>query len=101
MIKEVWLFTNRNVMVFDEDGEQIVDVQKVLGCNSLEYWHDKQTESSLEKVIEAKPMIYISQWGIWNHQININEFCCLLGKGQWYWEYKQQKRNDSKTGITE
>jgi hypothetical protein len=53
-----------------------------------------ETEGALVKVIEASPIIYISQWGNWNHRINIDEFCCLLGKGQWYWEYKQEKGND-------
>ena len=95
MIKEVWLYTNRNIMVFDEDGEQVVDVQKILGWTSLKSWCDKETEGALVKVIESKPIIYISQWGNWNHRINIDEFCCLLGKGQWYWEYKQEKHNES------
>ena len=94
MIKEVWLYTNRNIMVFDEDGEQVVDIQKILGWDSLKSWHVMETEAALEKVIEAKPAIYISQWGNWGHRINIDEFCCLLGKGQWYWEYKQEKRNE-------
>lgn len=94
MIKEIWLYTNRNVMVFDEDGEQVVDIQKILGLDSLKSWCDKETEGALEKVIEAKPIIYISQWGNWNHRINIDEFCCLLGKGQWYWQYKQEKKNE-------
>jgi hypothetical protein len=89
MIKQVWVFTNRNVIVFDENGEQVVDVQKVLGWSSLEYWLDTETEGALVKVIEAKPIIYISQWGNWSHQINLDELCCLLGKGKWYWEYKQ------------
>jgi len=94
MIKEVWLYTNRNVMVFDENGEQVIDVQKILGWTSLKSWMVLETEGALVKVIEANPIIYMSQWGNWNHRINIDEFCCLLGKGQWYWEYKQEKGND-------
>ena len=31
MIKEVYLFTNRNLIAFDEKGEQVVDIQKAIG----------------------------------------------------------------------
>ena len=94
MIKEVWLYTNRNVMVFDENGEQVVDVQKILGWDSLKAWNVLATEEALIKVIEAKPVIYIGQWNNWGHRINLDEFCCLLGKGQWYWEYKNENHDD-------
>jgi hypothetical protein len=94
MIKEVWLYTNRNVMVFDENGEQVADIQKILSWDSLKSWNVLATEEALIKVIEAKPDIYISQWGKWGHRINLDEFCCLLGKGQWYWEYKNENHDD-------
>jgi hypothetical protein len=105
MIKEVWLYTNRNVMVFDENGEQVADIQKILSWDSLKSWNELATEKALEKVIEAKPVICIGRWNNWGHRINLDEFCCLLGKGQWYWEYKQEKEeavcNDSAMGVVQ
>ena len=91
MIHEVWLCTNRNILVFDENGEQVPELQKVLSWDSLKSWNDKMTEEALTQVIEAKPIIHITQYGKWYHPINLDEFCCLLGKGEWYWEYKRSK----------
>lgn len=88
-IKEIWLFTNRTVAVFDENGEQIADIQKILSFESLKSWNDAMTEQALEKVVKDKPAIYITQWGKWKNSITMDEFCCLLGHGEWYWNTRR------------
>jgi hypothetical protein len=95
MIAEIYLYTNRNCIVFDEKGEQIVDLQKVLGVDSLEYWNLTKVEKALEEVILARPVIYIAKWNEWRKVINLDEFCCLLGRGQWYWEYKLNLKEEA------
>jgi hypothetical protein len=99
MINEVWLYTNRNCIVFDEKGEQMLDMQKALGIDSLEYWRDNSLEKALERVIADKPTIYFARWSEVHMKINLDELCCLLGKGQWYWEYKNRPNEVYGTAV--
>ena len=94
MIKKVYLFTNRNLLVFDEKGEQVIDVQKVIGWGTRWFEHEKE-EEALQKIIADDPEIYLASWGDqWRHRITIDELCSLLGHGFWYWEnYKKNKTN--------
>ena len=102
MIKEVYLFTNRNVLVFDEKGEQIIDIQKAIGWG-VEWFEHKKEEEALRKIIADKPEIYIASWNDrWQHKITVDEFCSLLGHGPWYWEnYKKPVLKEGKENVQE
>ena len=94
MIKEVFLFTNRNLLVFDEKGEQIADIQRVIGWGTEWFEHERE-EEALERIIQDRPKIYLANYVKgWKHEITVDEFCSLLGHGPWYWEkYKKSKAN--------
>jgi len=101
MIKEVYLFTNRNLLAFDEHGEQIIDVQRAITWNSNSEWSGREKETEvLKKIIQDKPAIYLANWiEQWKHEITIDEFCSLLGHGPWYWEkYKKPSEDQESQG---
>jgi len=81
MIKQVVLFTNRNLMAFDEEGRQIGEIQNAIRWerkdDDIERW-------ALEKIISDNPKIYIAKWKEWQHEISIQELCSILGHGRWY-----------------
>jgi len=99
MIKEVYLFTNRNLIAFDEKGEQVVDIQKAIGWD-VEWYKHEDEERALKKIIEDQPKIYLARWKHWAEEITIDELCSLLGHGKWYWEnYKNKEdKNECKKG---
>ena len=98
MIKSIFLFTTRQTMVFDETGKQVIDVQQAIGWGTNEDYSHKEREV-LRMIIAQKPEIYLTQWNKDYSQkmkINIEEFCCLLGHGKWYWDtYKETKGEES------
>jgi len=99
MIKEIYLFTNRNLFAFDEEGEQIIDVQKAIGWSTGSKWIDREREiKALERIIQDKPIIYLTHWpDRWKHEITIDDFCSLLGHGPWYWEkYKKHEHEEDR-----
>jgi len=101
MIKKVYLFTNRNLLAFDEKGEQVIDVQKDIGWKVT--WFDRSQErEALKKIITNEPEIYLASWiEQWKHKITIDEFCSLLGHGPWYWEnYKKKEITEEKEEKT-
>jgi len=95
MIKKVYLFTNRNLLAFDEKGEQVIDVQKDIGWKTNWFDHS-QEERALRKIIADNPKIYLASWTEgWQYRITIDEFCSLLGHGPWYWEnYKKNEADE-------
>ena len=96
MIKEVYLFTNRNIIAFDEKGEQIIDIQQAIGWD-VEWYRHEGEEKALEKIVKDQPKIYLSKWRQWTEEITIDEFCSLLGHGKWYWEiFKNAPKAQSK-----
>ncbi len=52
MIKEVYLFTNRNLIAFDEKGEQVIDIEKAI-CSLLGhgkwYWENYKNKEAKQK----------------------------------------------------
>ena len=93
MIKSVWLFTNRNIAVFDENGEQVVDIQQAIGWNHR-CLYEYAERAALEKIVktEPPPEFYLARWQEWKHKITCDEFCSLIGQGPWYWDYKEEKQ---------
>ncbi|RMH11306.1 MAG: hypothetical protein D6698_16605 [Gammaproteobacteria bacterium] len=88
-INSVWLFTNRNTLFFDKDGNQIVEYQKLIG------WIDDGSKEDIEELarilLEQKPMVYIAKWREWKHQISIEEFFSILGFGPDYYRLVNEK----------
>ena len=95
MIKEVYLFTNRNIIAFDEKGEQVIDIEKAIGWDVSWLNRDKE-ERALKKIIEDQPKIYIAKWNRWVEEITTDELCSLLGHGKWYWENYKNKEAKQK-----
>lgn len=89
MIDRIYLFTNRNTVFFDERGEQMCDLMGSIGWKPIPSYEDYKVKETLEKVVLNKPKIYLAKWQDWSQEINVEEFCCLLGYGPWYWEYKK------------
>jgi len=90
-VVEVYLCTNRNVLAFDEKGEQIVEIQKAI---SWQAELDGEYEA-LQRIIRDQPKVYICSYGKgWAHEIRMEEFCSLLGHGPWYWERWKRKDED-------
>lgn len=89
MIKAIYLFTNRNLIAFDEKGEQIIDIQTAISWDRKGYM-DRDEETALARIVEAKPNIWLARWQEWKHSITIDELCSLLGHGPWYWDLKHK-----------
>jgi hypothetical protein len=71
-IKSVYLFMNRNCLVFDENGEQVAKYQRAIGCYRL--------NKKLAKELAAKAeTFYLSKWQTWCHEIDRRSFEYLLG----------------------
>jgi|GEM_PF-2767592 len=101
MIKQIYLFTNRNLLAFDEQGEQVIDVQTAISWDVSGKWFNREKEQkALERIIQNKPTIYLASWiEQWKHEITIDEFCSLLGHGPWYWEkYKKPSEDQESQG---
>ena len=92
MIKEIYLFTNRNTIFFDESGNQMPEHQAKIS------WKNDHSNSRLEtllsQIIEDNPKIYLAKWLEWKQEISIDEFFSLIGKGPWYWNIKNGKSGD-------
>jgi len=82
-IKEVYLFTNRILIAFDEKGEQVFSVQESIGWNTAA--EIEKEENALERIISDGPTIYLASLKLGKKIIlTMDEFCSLLGHGPWY-----------------
>lgn len=66
-IKDVYLFTNGMVSVFDNNGEQVTDLQ-----GKISEMRDKVIDRS-----SMHTVFHISKWNDWAHIISRDEFCLL------------------------
>jgi len=98
-ITEVCLFTNRQVMVFDQAGNQINNLQADL--SSTESYNDYKLQSALEEVIQAEATCYIARWNGWRAPLSIEELAYLLGQGTWYWETIKKPEWEAKQATEE
>lgn len=71
-IKAVWLFTNRNALIFDEKGEQIPEAQGAIDCYSID-------PAVARQVCNEAREFHIAKWGGWSHEITRKEMLYLLG----------------------
>lgn len=69
---QVILYTNRNIIVFDEEGKQVPELQEAVDCYGVDW-------VLLEKLLSLPAEYFISKWGEWKHPICKKEFEYLLG----------------------
>lgn len=69
---QVILFTNRNLIVFDEEGNQ-THWQDAVDCYEI-------NESLLTELVCQSARFYLSKWKEWKHEISCKEFEYLLGQ---------------------
>ena len=70
--KQMWLFTNRNCLVFDEEGDQIPEYQRAITCYSL---NKKLARQACDEAEE----FHIGSWRVWEHTIDRRQMIYLLG----------------------
>ena len=72
LTKSFYLFTNRNTLVFNEDGEQCVEDQRACNCYDVD-------KDALQKVLDQCSTFYISKYSVWIHVVSKKEIEYLLG----------------------
>jgi len=69
---EMTLFTNRNCLIFDEDGNPMCEYQ-----SKISHLHvDKRLA---RKVIGESQRFYLSKFREWIHEITMDDMKCMLG----------------------
>jgi hypothetical protein len=71
-IGEVILFTNRNVMVFNDEYIQIPFYQNAISCYKVD-------KTIAQEIADKSKKFYISSWTEWSKEITKKEFEYLLG----------------------
>lgn len=69
---DVILFTNRNLIVFDEEGKQH-DLQNAVDCYEI-------NQGLLDELLQQPARYYLAKWREWKHEIRKKEFEYLLGQ---------------------
>lgn len=87
-IAKVYLFTNRNVIIYDEDGNQIPKLQMYLGWDTAKQ-RGKEMEV-ISRIIEDRPKVYLARWREWSIPITLEEFVDLMGYGPEFRKYLNQ-----------
>jgi len=92
-IQSIWIFTNRNALFFDENGEQLEELQRLISFSN-EKLDENVLLHLMDIVTNQNPKIYISRWKDWYNEINVDEFFALLGYGYKYSLYKEGLKNE-------
>lgn len=100
-IKEIYLMTNRNTLFFDENEEQLINLQETINWRPIPSYESYKVESVLKQIIKDRPNIYISRWMNWTQEISLEEFISLIGFGPWYWDYKKEQEHDQTDQSTD
>jgi hypothetical protein len=69
---QVILFTNRNLLVFNESDEQMIDLQGAIDCYSI-------NPEKLRELLAHDCEFSIARWGKWRQDLTRREFEYLLG----------------------
>lgn len=91
---QVYLFTNRNCIFYDETGQQMGDLQRLISWNPLPSYDESKTYELLLRLMADAPQCYMAKWPSptdpgWMHPITLDELASLIGQGPWFWK----KRN--------
>lgn len=68
----IYLFTNRNMMIFDREGNQLPEEQGMVSCYNL-------NREGLAPVIDQAEEFFIAKWRDWTMRISKKELQYLLG----------------------
>jgi len=71
-MRQFILFTNRNVLIFDDDGTQDVAAQTCVSCYEI----DKERAQA---AIDSCDCFYISHWREWKHEVPRRAIEYMLG----------------------
>jgi len=71
-VYQVILFTNRSLIVWDENDKQC-ELQGAVDCYEID-------QGLLNRLLEVPARYYISKWREWRHEISKREFEYLLGQ---------------------
>ena len=93
--------TNRNTLFFDENDEQLINLQEIISWRPVPSYEAYKVENVLKQVIKDQPKIYISRLMNWTYEINLEEFISIIGFGPWYWDYKKEKEHDQTDQSTD
>jgi hypothetical protein len=69
---EIILFTNRNCLIFDEDGNQMCEYQSKIS-------HSHIDKNIARKVISEAKKFSLCKFREWIHEISVDDMKCLLG----------------------
>ena len=69
---EMHLFTNRNCLIFDEDGNQMCEYQSKIS-------HSHVDKKIARKVIGEVNKFYLCKFKEWIHEISMDDMKCMLG----------------------
>ena len=69
---QVYLFTNRNCLIFDEIGNQIAELQAAISCYTV---HKEMARA----IAYAAEEFFIAEFNNWSHSISRESFMYLLG----------------------
>ena len=98
-IAEVWLFTNRNTIFFDGNGEQITEAMTAISYAPVNHYEGWKEKDILKKMINDRPKIYIARIQEWKHEISLDEFCSILGHGRWFYDTKNSIRIEAEEKV--
>jgi hypothetical protein len=91
-VSEVVLFTNRNSLFLDNNGEQIPIYQRLVSWKPIEDYtkESEELEDLIKMLWGKKPKFYIAKWGHWREELTMDEWCSLIGKGPFYFSLKHK-----------
>lgn len=99
-VTTVYLFTNRTTMIFDETGQQVLDLQTAVANTSTPSHEEYRIRELLVRLLEDKPEIYLVRWPAageaetWQTPILLDEFASLIGLGHWYFHERTKEEED-------
>lgn len=70
-MRKLILFTNRNCIIFNEDGNQDVEAQSAISCYEV--------TDNAQQTIDSCEEFYIAKWQEWKHRVTKKEIEYLLG----------------------
>lgn len=70
---EIYLFTNRNWMVFDAQGNQMPEYQGAINCYGI------NDAALAERAISEAKLFYVCKWKDWEEEVTKREMQYLLG----------------------
>ena len=78
-IAKVYLVTSRSVLIYNESGEQMHELQKDLNWSTA--GERERERKVIERIIQDKPCVYLVRHREWCVPISLREFVFLLGYG--------------------